>query len=81
MTDKEYMQDLLNLIKGGCELYMHGTIEASTPIVIDSFYDTLSDGLNMQGNIYKQMQNNDWYKTEQVSKTKINQVKTKYQSM
>lgn len=78
MDDKTLMEDLLNNCKGACDLYLHGTIESATPEVLDTFFDTLSDGLNMQGDIYKEMEDRGWYEKENATKTKVKQVMNKY---
>ena len=36
-ADKEIMENLLNTVKGVCDLYMHGTIESSTQNVHAAF--------------------------------------------
>ena len=34
MDDRALMEDLLLVTKGVCDLYMHGTIESSTPHIL-----------------------------------------------
>lgn len=79
MNDKTLMEDLLNNSKGACSLYMHGTIESATPKVLDTFFETLSDALNIQGDIYKEMEDRGWYTKENATKAKMKQVKNKYE--
>ncbi len=78
--DKCLMEGLLLLEKGGCDLYMHGTIESSTPGVRSAFDSALSDSLKMQGEIYDSMSKKGWYSAEQAEQTKIDALKTKYSS-
>lgn len=47
-ADKEIMENLLNTVKGVCDLYMHGTIESSTQNVHAAFDDALEESLCMQ---------------------------------
>lgn len=37
MDDRALMEDLLLVTKGVCDLYMHGTIESSTPHILTTF--------------------------------------------
>lgn len=47
MTDKEIMENLLLVVKGECDLLMHGAIESSTPNVHMAFTTALNDTLAM----------------------------------
>ena len=78
MDDKSIMENLLVSTKGVCDLYMHGSIEASTDNVQQAFKCALNETLCMQDEIYKQMSAKGWYTTEQVPQQKINQVKQKF---
>lgn len=78
MEDKDIMENLLLLEKGACDLYLHGTIEASTPEVKKVFNNSLNDSLRMQENVYTAMQNEGWYQPEKAEKTKINALKKKF---
>lgn len=80
MDDKCLMEGLLLLEKGGCDLYMHGTLEASTPNVHKAFDCALKDSLTMQDQIYDSMEKKGWYTTEQAEQTKIDSVRTKFSS-
>ena len=78
MDDRALMEDLLLVTKGVCDLYMHGTIESSTPNVQTTFNDSLNDSLTMQAEIYKAMEQRGWYKTEQAEATKVQQAYNKF---
>lgn len=78
MNDKNLMEDILLLEKGGCDLYMHGTIESSDKNVYQVFNKALNDALCMQDTIYDKMASKGWYSTEQVEQNKINSVKQKF---
>ena len=64
MDDRALMEDLLLVTKGVCDLYMHGTIESSTPHILTTFSDSLNDSLAMQSEIYKTMEQKGWYQTD-----------------
>ena len=78
MNDQAIMENLLQITKGACDLYMHGTVESSTPNVHQVFGSALDDNLNMQADIYKQMENSGWYQTQQANAQQIQQVHQKF---
>lgn len=80
MDDKCVMENLLNNTKGACDLYMHGSIEASTPNVQQVFTGALNEALCMQDTIYKQMSAKGWYQTQQAPQQQIDQVRQKFAS-
>ena len=80
MDDKCIMQDLLNNTKAVCDLYMHGSIESSTPKVHQAFTTALNDALCMQDAIYKQMSAKGWYTAQQAPQQQIDQVRRKFSS-
>ncbi|MBO5005563.1 MAG: spore coat protein [Clostridia bacterium] len=77
MEDKDLMEKELLIIKGVCDLYLHGTIESSTAEVHAAFKDALNTSLDIQNKIYNLMAEKGWYKTETVEQTKIDTVKQK----
>ena len=74
-ADKEIMENLLNTVKGVCDLYMHGTIESSTQNVHAAFDDALEESLCMQNEIYNQMSQQGWYPMEQAPQQQIDKVR------
>lgn len=72
------MENILLLEKGVCDLFMHGTIESSTPNVHQTFNTALNDALCMQDNIYDKMSEKGWYPTEQAEQNKVNTVRQKF---
>lgn len=80
MQDKQAMESILLTTKGACDLYMHGTIEASDAKVHQAFDKALNDTLTMSDEIYKKMTAKGWYPTEQVEQQKIEKVKQKFSS-
>ena len=52
MQDKDLMENELLVVKGVCDLYLHGTIESSTAEVHTTFKDALNECLNIQNKIY-----------------------------
>ena len=81
MDDKCIMENLLLTTKGVCDLYMHGTIEASTANVHQTFNQALNDSLCMQDDIYKEMSAKGWYQMEQAEQQKIMKVKNQFAGM
>ena len=78
MEDKDLMENELLVIKGVCDLYLHGTIEASTAEVHMAFKDALNESLDIQNKIYNLMKEKGWYKTDTVDQTKIDNAKQKF---
>ncbi len=78
MEDRDLMEKELLVIKGVCDLYLHGTIESSTKEVHDAFKYALNESLDIQNKIYNLMKEKGWYKTEDVDQNKINMTKQKF---
>lgn len=78
MEDRDLMEKELLVIKGVCDLYLHGTIESSTAEVHSAFKDALNISLDIQNKLYNLMAEKGWYKIEVVEQTKIDQAKQKY---
>lgn len=78
MEDKNYMENILMLEKGVCDLYMHGTIESSTANVHKAFHCALDDTLKMQDAVYDKMSAKGWYPTENAEAAKIQAAKEKF---
>lgn len=81
MDDRGIMENLLLTTKGVCDLYLHGTIESSSPNVHQVFDRALGDCLNMQDSIYKKMSAKGWYSTEEAEQLKIQKLKNQYAMM
>lgn len=78
MDDKDLMEKELLIIKGVCDLYMHGAIESSTAEVHEAFKEALNESLDIQNKIYNMMADKGWYKTQTADQTKIDCVKQKF---
>ena len=78
MDDKMKMEELLNVTKGTCDLYMHGAIESSTSNVHAAFDSALCESLKMQNEIYSMMSKKGWYTSERAEEQQIQKVKQKY---
>ena len=81
MNDQAIMENLLLVTKGACDLYLHGSIEASTPNVRQAFTLALNDTLGMQEALYKDMTGKGWYPSEQASSQKLQSVKARFAPM
>lgn len=78
MEDKDLMEKELLVIKGVCDLYLHGTLEATTAEVHMAFKDALNTSLDIQNKIYNLMAEKGWYKTDIAEQTKIDAAKQKF---
>ena len=81
MQDKDLMENELLLIKGACDLYLHGAIESTTAEVHDAFKCALQETLNIQNKVYNLMSEKGWYQTEQAQQQQINATKQKFQNV
>ena len=82
MEDKELMEDELLVIKGVCDLYLHGALESTTTEVHTAFKDALNTSLDIQNKIYNLMAEKGWYQTENdvAEQNKIDAAKVKFQN-
>lgn len=55
MNERNLMENLLQLEKGACDLFFHGTLESSTFSVHQAFGQALTESLGMQSVIYDKM--------------------------
>ena len=61
MEDRDLMQKELLVIKAVCDLYLHGTLEATTAEVHAAFKNALNESINIQNKIYTLMAEKGWY--------------------
>ena len=80
MEDKDLMENELLIIKGVCDLYLHGTIESSTAEVHEAFKCALNESLDIQNKIFNLMSEKGWYKMDTVEQQKIDTVKQKFKA-
>ena len=78
MEDKELMEKELLVIKGVCDLYLHGTIVSTTAEVHNAFKCALNESLDIQNKLYNLMAEKGWYQTDTAEQQKIDQLKQKY---
>ena len=78
MEDRDLMENELLVIKGVCDLYLHGTIESTTAEVHCAFKEALNTSLDIQNKLYNLMAEKGWYKTDTAEQAKIDAAKTKY---
>ncbi|MHB1153005.1 MAG: spore coat protein [Eubacteriales bacterium] len=78
MDDKVIMHTILSNIKSSCDLMLHGSIESTTPKVHNAFKSALNQTLDIQNQIYTEMNQKGWYQTQQEQQQKIDQTKQKY---
>jgi len=77
MDEKCLLTDVLSTLKGVSDLFLHGTIESSTPNVREAFKSALNETLELQNKTYKMMENLGYYQMQNVDMSKINQTKNK----
>lgn len=78
MQDREIMENELSLIKGVCDLYMHGAIESSTTEVHNAFKNALNESLDIQNKLYNLMKDKGWYAPCEAKQEDITKLKDKY---
>ena len=78
MEDRNIMQKELLIAKAVCDLYLHGTLEATTAEVHMAFKNALNETLNIQNKIYTLMAEKGWYNMQNVEQQKIDTVKQQY---
>lgn len=78
MEDRELLEKELLIIKGVCDLYLHGTVESTTAEVHTAFKDALNTSLDIQNKLYNLMAEKGWYKTDIAEQSKIDTLKQKY---
>ena len=78
MEDKEIMENELLVIKGVCDLYLHGSLESTTAEVHTTFKDALNTSIDIQNKLYNLMAEKGWYKTDVAEQTKIDAAKQKF---
>ena len=77
MEDRDLMENELLVIKGVCDLYLHGAIESTTAEVHCAFKEALNESLNIQNHIYNLMAEKGWYKTDTAEQQKLDETKNK----
>lgn len=78
MQDRDLMESELLVIKGVCDLYMHGALESTTAEVHEAFQCALEKSLNIQNKLYNLMAEKGWYQTDCAEQQKINSAKQKF---
>lgn len=80
MNDKFIMENLLLLLKGTCEVYVHGSQEASNKKVHDTLINGLLEMLKMQFDVYNKMTEYGWYTIQNIDNKTIKQTLKKLQN-
>ncbi len=79
MNEKHTMENLLLVLKGECDLLMHGAIESSTGNVHTEFTRALSETLAMQNEVYGAMAKAGMYPATTAEPNQIKLVRDKFQ--
>jgi len=72
MKDKLAMENILLLLKGTCEVYVHGTQEASNEAIHSILKEGLEELLKMQKEVYDKMTEYGWYEIKNIEAKEIN---------
>ena len=80
MNDKLIMENILLLLKGTCEVYVHGSQEASNKKVHEVLKESLVEILKMQYEVYTKMTECGWYQINNIKQSEIEKTLTKLQS-
>ena len=78
MNEKQTMENLLLVLKGECDLMMHGAIESATGAVHGEFTRALSETLCMQNEIYNAMARAGMYPAATAEQKQIQLVRDKF---
>ena len=73
MNDKLIMENYLLVIKSTVEVYVHGTLESSNPIVREVLKTGLEETFKAQARCYDEMTKYGWYSIKNVNASVINQ--------
>lgn len=71
MNDKQIMENILLLLKGTCEVYVHGTEEASNKKIHEVLKESLVEILKMQYEVYTKMTECGWYQINNIKSSEI----------
>ena len=78
MNEKQTMENLLLVLKGECDLMMHGAIESATANVHGEFTRALSEVLGMQNEVYSAMARAGMYPAATAENKQIQLVRDKF---
>ena len=80
MNEKLIFENYLLVLKSTVEVYVHGTLESTNPMVRDILKATLKEIMTSQANTYDIMKNNGWYNVQNVDNSIINSTLTKLEN-
>ena len=80
MNDKLIMENILLLLKGTCEVYVHGSQEASNKKVHEILKESLREILKMQYQVYTKMTECGWYQITNIKSSEIKKTLSQLQN-
>ena len=80
MNNQSLFEQYLLILKSSCEVYVHGTLEASNNSIRMLLKDNLNDIMTCQANTYDEMTKYGWYPVNNVETTTIKETLNKVQS-
>ena len=78
--DELVMMNILSLLKGVSDLYLHGNIEAACPKVEAAFKKVLVENLTLQSEVFAAMKEKGWYQIPVETKKNLDKTVKKYAS-
>jgi len=78
MNDELILTNVLSLVKGASDLFMHGAIEAACPKVNTAFKQVLAANLALQHEVFDAMKQKGWYQIPQETQQNLDKVVQKY---
>lgn len=80
MNDKQIMENILLLLKGTCEVYVHGSQEASNKKIHEILKEALAEILKMQYEVYTKMTECGWYQINNIKSSEIKKTLSQLQN-
>ena len=80
MNEKLIFENYLLVLKSTVEVYVHGTLESTNPMVRDILKASLNEIMTSQANTYDIMKNNGWYNVQNVDNSIINSTLSKLEN-
>ncbi len=81
ITDREILGDMLVSQKHATGVYNTCAYECANPTLKGQFMSILSEEQDLAFDVFKDMQNRGWYSPAAAESSKINQVRSKFESV
>ena len=81
INDKFILEEYLLVLKGTCEVYVHGTLESSNSDIRDILKHGLDETMKNQALTFDLMEENNFYQVNNIDKKAIKQVLNKIENI